>query len=141
MVPEARWLALSAALLFLVSSLAGFALLVLLQPWGQPLARRIASFRNLVSGHVDWVLLAAMQLGAGFAITLLGPPPGRWVAWLMIGGAWLNATPYFARGLLGINAMVYGGGAAQRLAAATGLVSSSCIVAAWSALLLGWVNS
>lgn len=141
MVPEARLLAFSAALLFVVSSLTGFALLVPLQPWGQGVARRIVNFRSLVSGHVDWMLLAAMQLGAAFAITTLGQPTETWSVWLLIGGGWFNAVPYFLRGLFGVNAMVFAGGVTQRIASGLGLLSATAIVVGWGALLIEWMSS
>lgn len=141
MIPEARLLSFSAALLFLASSLAGVALLIPLQPWGQPFAQRISNFRSLVAGHVDWVLLAAMQLGAAFAMTQLGAPTGAWVAWLIVAGAWLNPMPYFVRGFFGVNAMVFAGGAGQRVASTLGIASSTSIIIGWSALLFGWVTA
>ena len=79
-----RLLLVSAALQILVSSGVGAFLVVGLQPWGQGLMRALPSPRDVVKGHVDWMMLAALQLGAAFGCAQSWRPTrrsGRWGCW------------------------------------------------------------
>lgn len=135
MIPleAARILVFSGALAILVSSLLGFAMLIPLQPWGQKLTKGM-NFKQLMSAHLDWIMLGLMQALAGGVIVLFGLSPSAWVVWFMVAGGWLNPLPYVFRAF-GINAFAFAGSMTQRAASALGGISSTMIVAAWFMIL------
>ncbi len=133
-----RLLLVSAALQILVSSGLGAFLVAALQPWGRSLMAKLPSPRDVVKGHVDWMMLAGLQLGAAFGCAHLSPGVPLWAAGLLVFGSWMNAVPYLLRGAAGVDAFAFAGGVAQRLSASLSGVSSLSLILAWGRLLGAW---
>jgi len=133
-----RLLLISGASQLFFSSLVGVFMLVLMQPWGQPLARRAPKLRDLGSAHLDWIVLAFMQFGAAYILDKFTVAQSSTVAPLLVFGGWLNPVPYIARGL-GINAFVLSGGPKQITFALLGAASSIAILAGWGMLLAAMI--
>lgn len=131
----ARWLLFSGAAAILWSSVLGlFMMIPHLRNAALTKATRGVNFRQLLSAHLDWIMLAFMQaLAAGllFAFDLAIP---LWVVAALIFGGWMNAVPYFLRAF-GINAFVFAGGVVQRTAAGLGAISVAAVIAGWSVLV------
>ena len=126
-------LAFNAALQILVSSLLGVFMLLPMQPWGRALRTRVNA-KALLATHLDWLMLAFMQLGASFLFSRWPVTAGAGVAWMLVFGGWVNPLPYLVRGF-GIDAFVFAGPPVQRLAAAVAGTSVAAIVTAWVIIL------
>lgn len=134
-------LAFNGSAQILVSSLLGLYMLVLMQPWARTLAARSPKWRDLLSAHLDWIMLALMQLAAAFLLGRFAVPHSRLIAWLLVFGGWANPVPYLVRGL-GINAFVLGGPWKQRVAASLGLASVLALLLGWALVASGlWRSS
>jgi len=90
--------------------------------------------KALLATHLDWLMLAFMQLGAAFIFSRWPVTAGGSVAWMLVFGGWVNPLPYLVRGF-GIDAFVFAGPPVQRLAAAVAGASVAAIVAAWALIL------
>ncbi|HLK37939.1 MAG TPA: hypothetical protein VKU41_14360 [Polyangiaceae bacterium] len=126
-------LAFNAALQIFVSSVLGVFMLLPMQPWGRALRARVNA-KALLATHLDWLMLAFMQLGAAFIFSRWPVTAGGSVAWMLVFGGWVNPLPYLVRGF-GIDAFVFAGPPVQRLAAAVAGASVAAIVAAWALIL------
>jgi len=135
----ARCLVVSGGLEMLVASLLGFVMLVPMQPWGASLARRLPSVKQLLSVHLDLLMLSLMQFGAAAGIAAGGGRNGPLAGGLLIYGGWMGAAPYVFR-ILRINAFVLGGRPQQVLAALLSLSGVCATTAAWALFLLGWMG-
>jgi hypothetical protein len=122
-------LAFNAALQILVSSVLGVLMLVPMQPWGRALRGRVNA-KALLATHLDWLMLAFMQLGAAFLFARWPVTARPGVAWMLVFGGWVNPLPYLVRGF-GIDAFVFAGPPVQRAAALVAAVSVAAIVTAW----------
>jgi hypothetical protein len=129
----ATLLAFNAALQILVSSLFGLLMLVPMQPWGRKLRARLNA-KALLATHLDWLMLAFMQLGASFIFTRWPVTAGVGVARMLVFGGWVNPLPYLLRGF-GLDAFVFAGGLVQRAAALVAAVSVTAIITAWVLIL------
>jgi hypothetical protein len=127
-------LSFNGGLQIVVSSLLGFFMLVPMQPWGRGLAGKV-DMKALLAAHLDWIMLAFMQLAAAFIMRSWSATSSTGVAWLLVLGGWLNPTPYLLRGT-GINAFVLAGPLKQRIAATIAGASALSILVAWIVLLL-----
>ncbi len=127
-------LAFNAGLQILVSSLFGVLMLVPMQPWGRALRARMNA-KALLATHLDWLMLAFMQLGASFIFAQWPATASSRVAWLLVFGGWVNPLPYLLRGF-GIDAFVLAGPPVQRVAALIAGTSVAAIIAAWTLILL-----
>lgn len=78
--------------------------------------------RDLVAAHVDWIMLALVEVAVASGILLFEVRGALAPASLIIIGGWINPVPYLARGF-GINAFVIAGGRLQRGLAAIGAAS------------------
>jgi hypothetical protein len=125
----AALLAFNAALQILVSSLLGVLMLVPMQPWGRALRSRVNA-KALLATHLDWLMLAFMQLGASFIFSRWPATAGDGPAWMLVFGGWINPLPYLVRGF-GIDAFVFAGPPVQRTAALIAAASVAMIIAAW----------
>lgn len=134
-IAAAQYLVFSAALAFVWSSLLGFFMMIPhLRSAKLTQMTRGVNFRQLLSAHLDWIMLAFMQgLAAGLLI-LFDLAPAGWIVAALIFGGWMNAVPYFLRAF-GINAFVYGGGVIQRVASVLGGISVFVVTAAWISLV------
>ena len=132
-------LILNATLQLLVSSLLGVLLLIPMQPWGKRFLQNVKSLPDLRSTHIDWLLLALMQFGIAFALLQKPIHSQRIVAYLVIFGGWMNATPYLVRGLWGINGFSLTGSPKQKAFAALGLISVTSLITAFVIILLSWL--
>lgn len=132
----AQILVFSAALAFVWSSLLGFFMMIphLRNP-ALTKATRGVNFRQLLSAHLDWIMLAFMQGLAAGLLVLFDLSVAGWIVAALVFGGWMNAVPYFLRAF-GINAFVYGGGAVQRVASALGGISVFVVTAVW--IILAW---
>ena len=130
-----RALAASGFLQLAISSLLGFAMLVPRQPWMRSAARdaRRVRTRDLVAAHVDWIMLALVELAAAWTIDRFAIAHAGWIAALLIAGGWLNPLPYVARGF-GVDAFVLTGPPAQRALAIVALSSSLVLGGAFIAV-------
>jgi len=126
-------LAFNAALQILVSSLFGVLMLVPMQPWGRALRSRVNA-KALLATHLDWLMLAFMQLGASFIFSRWPATADERTAWMLVFGGWVNPLPYLVRGF-GIDAFVFAGPPSQRAAALVAAVSVVAIIAAWASIL------
>jgi hypothetical protein len=133
-VREAWLLSLNAASQIIVSSTLGFAMLVPMQPWGRRV-RLPADRKALLAAHLDWLMLAFMQLGAAFVLERWALPSRAAIGWLLIFGGWMNPVPYLLRGM-GIDAFVLAGPARQRVAATIAGTSALAILVAWVLLAI-----
>jgi hypothetical protein len=133
-----QWLLVSAALEIVASSLLGFVMLVPMQPQWSNLRARWPPHKVLMSVHLDLVMLAFMQLGAGLAMRAIPGPHDRLAALLLVTSGWLNVAPYAWR-LVGVNAFAFAGGPVQRFAASTSFAGTLALVAGWLVLLRGWI--
>jgi hypothetical protein len=129
----ATLLAFNAAVQILVSSLLGVLMLVPMQPWGRALRRRVDA-KALLATHLDWLMLAFMQLGASFLFSRWPATASSVAAWMLVFGGWVNPLPYLARGF-GIDAFVFAGPPVQRGAALLAAVSVAAIIGAWFMIL------
>jgi hypothetical protein len=134
-----RELIFSGGLEMLVASLLGFVMLVPLQPWGAALAGRLPSVRQLLSVHLDLIMLSLMQFGAAVGIAVGGGRNAPVATALLIHGGWMGVAPCAFR-ILRINAFVLGGRPRQVMAALVSLSGSIAIVVAWALLLCGWAR-
>lgn len=125
----AALLAFNGALQILVSSLFGVLMLVPMQPWGRALRGRVNA-KALLATHLDWLMLAFMQLGAAFIFSRWPATASLKAAWLLVFGGWVNPLPYLVRGF-GIDAFVFAGPPTQRIAATIAGISVLAIIAAW----------
>jgi hypothetical protein len=139
MNPPARLLLVSGAAEMLAGALLGFVMLAPLQPWGRKLAPRLPSTKQLLSVHLDLVMLALMQLAGGAGLAVAPIARGPLVAGLLALGAWTGFLPYVFR-IAGINAFVLAGRAPQIGAALLSLAGTSATVAAWALMLEGWAG-
>ncbi|GJL96106.1 MAG: hypothetical protein DHS20C05_25110 [Hyphococcus sp.] len=98
-------------------------------------ATKWINFRQLLSAHLDWIMLAFMQGLAALMILAFDLSAPLWVVVGMIYGGWMNAFPYFLRAF-GINAFVYGGGAIQKIANVLGSISVLVLICCWAALIM-----
>jgi hypothetical protein len=126
-------LAYNASLQILVSCLFGVLMLVPMQPWGRALRSRINA-KALLATHLDWLMLAFMQLGASFIFSRWPVTAGIGTAWMLVFGGWVNPLPYLVRGF-GIDAFVFAGPPAQRASALVAGTSVVAIIAAWVQIL------
>lgn len=129
-------LAFNGAAQILVSLLLGLFMLALLQPWGRPLAAYAPKWRDLLSAHLDWIMLAVTQFAAAFAIERYSIPHSCIIAWVLVYGGWLNPVPYLLRGV-GIDAFVFGGPWKQRAGACLGLSSVLALLVGWGLVAKG----
>ncbi len=129
---ETWLLALNASLQIVFSSVLGFVMLVPMQPWGKRWRLPVQP-KALLAAHLDWIMLAFMQLGAAFVLGRWPLPAHALIAWLLVFGGWVNPVPYILRGV-GVDAFVLAGGAKQRLAAVLSGTSALAILVAWSVL-------
>jgi hypothetical protein len=129
----AALLAYNAALQILVSSVFGVGMLVPMQPWGRALRAHLNA-KALLAAHLDWLMLAFMQLGAAFVFTRWPVTARIEVAWMLVFGGWANPLPYLLRGF-GIDAFAMAGPPVQRVAAGFAGISVLAIIAAWSLIL------
>jgi len=134
----ARLLVVSGGIEMLVASLLGFVMLLPMQPWGAPIARRLPSGKQLLSVHLDLVMLSLMQLGAAAGIAAGGGGVPL-ASGLLVYGAWMGAAPYVFR-MAKINAFVMGGRPPQVLAALLSLSGVLATVAAWTVLTWRWIG-
>lgn len=116
-------LAFNAALQILVSSFFGVLMLVPMQPWGRALRPRLDA-KAMLAAHLDWLMLAFMQLGASFIFTRWPVTASTGTAWMLVFGGWVNPLPYLVRGF-GVDAFVF---------AAAG-ISIAAIIGAWLLIL------
>jgi len=133
-------LVVNATLQLLISSLLGVLLLIPMQPWGKRFLQNVKNLPDLRSTHIDWLLLALMQFGVAFALAQKPIHSERLVAWLVIFGGWMNATPYLVRGLWGINAFSLSGSMKQKAFALLGFVSVTSLITAFVILLVSWLD-
>jgi hypothetical protein len=138
-VNPVRLLLINATLQFLVSSLLGLLLLIPMQNWGKGVARLFANTQDMRSTHLDWLMLALMQYGIAFAMHYLPVGRSEMIAVLLVFGGWMNALPYLARGLFGINAFQLTGSFRQIACALLGIISVCALITAFSLLLIGWL--
>lgn len=135
-VRAAQWLVFSGALAIFWSSLLGLFMMIphlRIKPLTQ--ATRNVNFRQLLSAHLDWIMLAFMQgLAAGLLVLFELAVP-VWLVAAIIFGGWMNAVPYFLRAF-GINAFVYGGEMLQKTAYILGGISVFVLTIAWG--ILAW---
>lgn len=89
-----RLLLQNAALQFLFSTVLGWLLLIPIQPWGRRFASFIKRPHALTAAHVDWYLLALMQMAAAFGMAVFPTDHATAISWLLIAGGWLNPVPY-----------------------------------------------
>jgi hypothetical protein len=130
----AELLAYNGGLQILTSSLFGVLMLVPMQPWGRALRGRIGA-KALLAAHLDWLMLAFMQLGASFIFTRWPATADLRAGWMLVFGGWVNPLPYLVRGF-GIDAFVFAGPPVQRVAATIAGISVAAIIAAWVMILL-----
>jgi len=126
-------LAFNAALQILVSSFFGVLMLVPMQPWGRALRPRLDA-KAMLAAHLDWLMLAFMQLGASFIFTRWPVTASTGTAWMLVFGGWVNPLPYLVRGF-GVDAFVFAGPPTQRAAAAVAGISIAAIIGAWLLIL------
>lgn len=131
-----RLLALNAALQIAFSSALGFAMLIPLQPWGQRAGKLLRS-RLMTAAHLDWFMLAFMQVTAAFLLDRwpVDAPVAAAVAALLVAGGWLNPVPYVLKAA-GIDAFVWAGPPRQKIAASVAGLSSLAILVAWIVLIV-----
>lgn len=110
------------------SSLLGWLMLVPRQPWGGRF-RRLGA-RDFTAAHLDWLMLAFMQLGASYALARRAVPHAQWIGVALVIGGWINPVPYVLRGF-GVDAFVFAGDWKQRASAGLSGLSSALIAAAW----------
>jgi hypothetical protein len=134
-VNETWLLSLNASLQIVFSSLLGFVMLVPMQPWGKRLRLPVEP-RALLAAHLDWLMLAFMQLGAAFVLERWPVPASAAVAWMLVFGGWVNPVTYVLRGL-GVDAFVFAGSTKQRLSAALSGASATAILVAWLLIAFG----
>jgi hypothetical protein len=132
-------LAFNASLQIVFSSSLGFVMLVPMQPWGRRL-RLPVERKALLAAHLDWLMLAFMQMGAAFVLDRWSLGAHRAIAWLLVLGGWVNPVPYLLRGA-GIDAFVLAGSTKQRLAATLSGVSALSILVAWVLLAVQLVQA
>lgn len=129
-------LLLSGAASILWSSLLG--LYMMIPHIGSPALSRLTkgvNLRQLLSAHLDWIMLALMQALAAGMIFAFDITPPVWVVAGFIYGNWMNAMPYFLRAF-GINAFVFGGGIVQRTFAFLGGISVLTLIICWAVLIM-----
>jgi hypothetical protein len=134
MTPE-QLLAGNGAAQIAFSSLMGWLMLVPRQPWGKRFTQLRS--RDFTAAHLDWLMLAFMQLGASYLMTRHGFAHARWIAYALVFGGWVNPVPYVLRAF-GINAFSLSGDAKQRASAALSGLSSLLITGAWIAIVIDW---
>jgi len=139
MFDPVRWLILNATLQFLVSSILGVLLLLPMQTWGKGLTRFVANVPDMRATHLDWLMLGLMQYGIAFGLSHMPLIDAPLIAGLLIFGGWMNAFPYLARGLWGINAFQLSGPPKQFFCALLGLISVCALITAFSLLFIGWL--
>jgi hypothetical protein len=132
MAPE-QLLAVNAAAQIAFSCLLGWLMLIPRQPWGKRLSPLRS--RDFTAAHLDWLMLAFMQLGASYLMTRHGFTHARGIAYALVFGGWVNPVPYVLRAF-GVNAFSLSGGAKQLAGAALAGVSSLLITAAWIAIVV-----
>jgi hypothetical protein len=133
MPDPSRLLLHSAVLQFLFSVLLGWLMLVPRQPWGKGL--QWLKSKDFTAAHLDWFMLAFMQLGAGGLLRWHPAPHAEIVAYTLIAGGWLNPVPYVLRAL-GVNAFSLGGGVRQFTSALLAGMSSLAITLGWFVLVV-----
>ncbi|MDE1466172.1 hypothetical protein [Aurantiacibacter sp. D1-12] len=130
----AQWLLFSGALAIFWSSLLGMFMMIphlRIKPLTK--ATRGINFRQLLSAHLDWIMLAFMQGLAAALLVLFDLAIPLWLLVALIYGGWMNAVPYFLRAF-GINAFVYGGEIIQKTAYVLGGISVFVLTIAWGVL-------
>lgn len=131
----AQWLVFSGALAIVWSSFLGlFMMIPHLRSNALTQATRGVNFRQLLSAHLDWIMLAFMQGLAAGLLVLFDLAIQFWVVASLIFGGWMNAVPYFLRAF-GINAFVFGGGLIQKVANVLGGISVAAVTVAWAMLV------
>jgi len=91
--------------------------------------------RDFTAAHVDWLMLAFMQLGAAFLFSQHRVSHGRLIAVALVFGGWVNPVPYAMRAF-GVNAFRLGGDWKQALSALLSATSSLALTVAWVAILV-----
>jgi hypothetical protein len=134
-----RCLIINATLQFFVSSLLGVLLLIPMQTWGKEFFSRVSSIHDIRATHLDWLMLGLMQYGVAFGLSRIPLPNGGLISGLLIFGGWMNAFPYFARGMWGINAFQLAGPPKQFLCALISLISVLSLLTSFGFLLAGWL--
>jgi hypothetical protein len=135
----ARVLVISGGLEMLLASLLGFVMLIPMQPWGGALAERLPPMRQLLSIHLDLIMLSLMQIGAAAGIVAAGATNAPAASWLLVYGGWMGAAPYAFR-MLKINAFVLGGRPRQVVAALMSLSGTIATVVGWTLFVWGWAG-
>jgi hypothetical protein len=131
-----EWLARSAVLQVGWSIVLGWAMLLPHQAWGAPFRR--LRHRDVTAAHVDWVVLALLELGASYLLSLRPVPHASLAAVLLVYGGWMNPVPYFLRAF-GVNAFSFSGSAVDRFSAAVAASSVVAITLGWYAIVAVWI--
>lgn len=133
MQQASSWLLRSLLLQVFFSVLLGWVMLVPRQSWGARLKPLLS--RDFTAAHLDWLMLAFMQLAALAVLELRRAGEGaEGLAICLIIGGWVNPVPYVLRAF-GVNAFQLGGSWPQRLSAALSGGSSVLITLGWGLLL------
>lgn len=135
MLDPTQLLLRNGALQVAFSILLGWLMLVPRQPWGTRWA--FLKHRDFTAAHVDWLMLAFMQFGAGLILREHPSPRGTLIALSLIGGGWLNPVPYVLRALH-LDAFTPGATLRQRATATLSAISSVALTTGWAILLLGF---
>lgn len=137
--PEVRLLIGSALLQLLWTTLLGWTMLLPHQPWSKGLLAKLRS-KDVTSAHVDWVILALVQIATAFVIYQQPVPFAVWVARGIAYSGWVAPSTYFLRAW-GINAFRMDGKKAVEMVA--GLIALSGTVAftiAWCVVVAAWFD-
>ncbi len=132
-------LAANAAAQFVFASLLGFLMLLPMQPWARGLGAvgRVLRSKAMTAAHVDWLMLASMQIAAAFLLDRfpIATTAARTAAWTLVLGGWINPLAYVFRAT-GIDAFVLAGPPRQLFASSMAAASALAITVGWSTLLV-----
>lgn len=130
-------LMLNASIQIFVSTIFGFIMLIPMQPWAKYLPFSFPSRHSLLAVHLDWYMLAFMELGCGLIFYIHPKLISKDISRLLMFGGWINPLAYLLRDY-GINAFVldFTGSYVRILSAIIAGISACSILYGWGLLIL-----
>lgn len=123
------------------TTLLGWIMLLPHQPWAKDLAlARMLRSKDVTAAHVDWIVLALVQVGAAIVIprceARLSNP--HVVAWCIICSGWYAPTVYFLKAF-GINGFrATGKPNVESLVGLMGVSGTMAFTFAWAQIVRAW---
>ena len=118
------------------TSILGWGMILAHQPWGGSLVRLRS--RHVTIAHVDWIMLALLQIAAAYILSLRQVPDAYLMAQLISFSGWVAPLTYIAQAW-GINGFrLDGRRLVDTVVGLLGFASTSSFTYAWVKIVMAW---